>query len=85
MLGDAGDHPRSHTAADAELAGIIDVDAGFVQHLQDFLPSGMSNSLPERASSTVKPPDFAASGFGREIFHMDLPLRPARGRRSRMP
>ena len=40
MLRRAGDHPLLAGAANPELAGIVDVDAGIEQHLQDALAFG---------------------------------------------
>src|SRR5262249_6609581 len=40
MLGNAGNHPRLASAANAELAGIVDVDAGLIEHFENFLAFG---------------------------------------------
>jgi hypothetical protein len=40
VLGNPGDDARDAFAADAELAGIVDVDAGLVEHFEDLFAFG---------------------------------------------
>jgi hypothetical protein len=80
VLGNTGNDPRLAGAADAELAGIIDVDASLVQHFEDLLALGDVIFL---AGTRELDPEAADRRrlilLGREIFDMDVAFRPAGG------
>src|SRR5580692_743683 len=80
---DAGDHLGLAGAADAELAGIIDVDPGIEQHFEHFLArrdeiflARLGELDPEAAEAIGRRGVF----LRREIFDVNIRLRPA-GRR----
>src|SRR5271167_789656 len=81
VLRDAGDHTRLAGAADAELAGIVDIDAGFEQHFENLLALGDEIFLA--GARQLHPETAGCRGFDfrGEIFDVHRALRPARGRR----
>src|SRR5258706_142883 len=81
VLVDAGNHPLLAGAADAELAGIVDVDARIEQHLQDALALGADEFLSRAREFDHEPALLVGPLLGREIFDVDLRARPIRGRR----
>src|ERR1700676_4618384 len=80
---DAGDHLGLAGAADAELAGIIDVDAGVEQHFEHFF--ARRDEIFLTRFGELDPEATEAIGrrgvfLRREIFDVDVGTRPARGR-----
>ena len=77
----AGDHAGHAGAADAELAGIIDIDAGVEQHFEDLLALGDVIFLARARELDPEAAGGRGFGLGGEIFDMDLAARPVgRGR-----
>ncbi len=81
MLRSAGDHALLAGAADAELAGVVEVDAGIEQHVEDGLALGNeifdagARELHGKAAFLCR-----RKLLGGEIFDMDLIARPVLGR-----
>src|SRR5580698_4590312 len=78
---DAGDHLGLAGAADAEFAGIIDVDAGVEQHFEHFLArrdeiflARLGEFDPEAAEAVFRVRIF----LRRKIFDVHVGLRPGR-------
>src|SRR6516165_68824 len=81
MLGNSRNDTGLASAANSELAGIIDIDASFEQHLKDFSALGYEIFL---ARACELDPEAAHVGpcrivFRREIFDVDIAVRAARG------
>ncbi len=72
VLRHAGDDPLLAGATDAELAGIIDVDAFIEQHLQDGLALRDEELLPRARELDREAAGLGGLGLGREIFDVDL-------------
>src|SRR5215467_10156786 len=70
VLGDSGNHPRHALAADAELAGIIDIDAGLVQHFQNLAALGDVIFLAGACELDPEAAGGGRLGFGGEILHV---------------
>src|ERR1700719_1895026 len=81
MHRDAGDHFGLASAANAELAGIIDVDAGVEQHFEHFLARRDEIFLPRLGELDPEATEavFRVRIFlRRKIFDVNVYLRPAR-------
>ena len=81
-LRDAGNDASFASAADAELAGIIDVDAGLEQHFENLLALGDEILLARTCKLDPEPADMGSGAFvlWREIFDVDIAARPVCGR-----
>src|SRR5215831_10816902 len=77
MLGNAGNHPRLTGAADAELARIVDIDPGLVQHFENFLALGNEIFLAGARKFDPEAAHMTAGGivFRREILDVNITRR----------
>src|SRR5262249_41144593 len=81
MLGNAGNHSRLAGAADAELAGIVDIDARLIEHFQNFLAFGNKIFLAGARELAPEPAHMGRRSvvLRREIFDVNVAARAACG------